>query len=224
MRGATCGGMLRVVLVLGFCACAHPPNEGLTATEHRELAALHEARAEVERSQFDPSLTREMVARSPFTELPDTLLNEYNPTGDHLVAADRELRRAAQHARAADRLEAFEDAACAQVPPEQRAACPLLASQVAVVQNDSRGVRLVIKPTADTSAIAQRLQCHLAWAQTTGFDRPSCPLFVRGMNISVRSPQMIVLHGDTPEVAHALQDQAWRIFVGKPAAPVSARP
>jgi hypothetical protein len=214
------------VLSLAFlvASCTHPQDQSLTAAEHRELAALHEARADSEREQFDPTKTREMVARTPFTELPDSVMNEYNPTGDHLVAADRELRRAAQHSRAAQQLEAFEDAACRNVSPEERAACPLLASQVAVVQNDRLGVRLIMKPGVDAGAVERRLQCHLAWARTTSFERPSCPLFMRGMTISLRPGAVIALHGDSAAVARALQQQARHIFTGEAGEPVSARP
>ena len=59
--------MVRVLLasVLVVTACSHADDKHLTASEHRELAELHEARAEAERAQFDPSQTREVVTRSP---------------------------------------------------------------------------------------------------------------------------------------------------------------
>jgi hypothetical protein len=217
-------GMSRLVLcvsALVVTACSHGDDKHLTASEHRELAELHEARADAERAQFDPSQTRETVTRSPFVDLPDSVGAPYNPTAEHLASADRELRRAAQHSRAAEKLEAFEAAACRAVPKEQRLACPLLASQVASVQNDQKGVQLVIKDGADAAQIEQRLQCHLAYAQTTGFDRPACPLFVQGLKIERAGPNVIAFHGDTAEVARQLQQQARRIFVGEQ--PVSRR-
>lgn len=213
-----------VISLLVVTACSHADDKHLTATEHRELAALHEARADAEKAQFDPTQTRGSIARSPFTDLPDSVVNEYNPTAEHLTAADRELRRAAEHSKEAAKLEAFEDAACQKLPKELRAACPLLASQVALVQNDPKGVRLTLKPAADAQQIEQRLQCHLAYAKSIGFDRPTCPLFVKGMSISLVGPKMISLQGDSPEVARRLQEQARRIFYGEtPSVPVSLR-
>ncbi|MBK7863020.1 MAG: hypothetical protein IPJ65_31315 [Archangiaceae bacterium] len=213
-------------LVLVVTACSHAANEKhLTAAEHRELATLHEAKADAERQQFDPSQTRDAVVRSPFTDLPDSTMNTYNPTAEHLTAADRELRRAAQHSKEAAKLEAFEDAACQALPKEQRASCPLLASQVSQVTNDRSGVLLTLKDGADASGIEKRLQCHLAWANAVGFDRPTCPLFVKGMSIKLSRANVITLKGDSPEVVRQLQEQARRIFVGESNAntPVSSR-
>ena len=185
---------------------------------------MHEARAEAERNQFDPTLSRGPIQRTPFTNLPDSVAAEYNPTAGHLTAADREMRRAAEHSKEAAKLEAFEDVACSSLPKEQRASCPLLASQVKLVQNDNKGVRLTIKETADAAQIEKRLQCHLAYAKSLGFDRPTCPLFVKGMSIAMAGPKVIALHGDSPEVAKALQEQARRIFVGEASVPVSMNP
>lgn len=209
--------MTRVWFVglLAVTACSHPIDGSLTAPEHRDLAALHEARAEAERRKYDPTLTREAVEYSPFTDLSEHVITQYNPTANHLAEADRELKSAAAHDQAAAKLVAFEDRACPDLPSRERAACPLLASQVERVQNDSKGVRLTIEAGADARAIEQRLQCHLAWARANGFDRPTCPLFVRGMSIGLRPQSVIALHGDTPEVAHALQAQARRIFSGE---------
>jgi hypothetical protein len=215
---------LPCLVVLVVTACSHGEDKHLTATEHRDLAALHFARADAEREQYDPSLTEDRVMRSPWVDLPDSVVSEYNPTSGHLAAADREMRRAARHHKQADKLEAFEAAACQNIPREQRAACPLLASQVERVQNDKKGVRLNLKPSADAVAIEQRLQCHLAWANTVGFDEPSCPLFVKGMAIGIKAPNVIVMHGDSPEVAEELQRHARRIFIGEPqGAPVSSK-
>lgn len=217
--------MTRVLLLAVLVtACSHAEDKQLTAAEHRELAAMHEARAEAERNQFDPSQSRGPIQRTPFTNLPDSVATEYNPTAGHLTAADREMRRAAEHSKEAAKLEAFEDVACSSLPKEQRAACPLLASQVKLVQNDKKGVRLTIKETADAAQIEKRLQCHLAYAKSIGFDQPTCPLFVKGMSISMAGPKVIALHGDSPEIARSLQEQARRIFVGESNVPVSMNP
>ncbi|MBL8951651.1 MAG: hypothetical protein JNK82_12795 [Myxococcaceae bacterium] len=195
----------------------------LTAQEHRIKADEHEARADAEARKFDPSQTREAVARSPFADvggsLPDGTMKAYNPTSQHLQAADREMRAAANHDKAAAKLEAFEDAACEQIPSRMRASCPLLASQVSLVQNDKKGVLLTIKDGSDAKDIEQMLQCHLAFARANGFDRPTCPLFVKGMTIRMVAPKVLALEGNTPEIARQLQAQAHRIFTG-PTAPI----
>jgi hypothetical protein len=211
-----------VLAALVVTGCSHAKDEHLTATEHRSLAELHEAKADAERSQFDPSKTRETISRSPFGDIPDTTTRPYNPTAEHLAAADREMKRAAEHSKAAARLEAFEDTACRNVPREERAACPLLASQVMSVQNDRQGVLLRLKDSADARAIEKRLQCHLAYANATSFERPSCPLFVRGMSLKLVEPKVIAMRGETPEVVAALQYQARRIFTGEEIEPISS--
>ena len=209
--------------LLFVTACTHRSERELTAIEHRAKADDHVAKAEEARRQFDPSQTRETIARSPFADvggsLPDGTMKEYNPTASHLQAADRELRAAAGHDKAAAKLETFEDAACAQLPTRLRSSCPLLASQVSLVQNDKKGVLLTIKEGSDANEIEQMLQCHLAFARANGFDKPTCPLFVKGMTIKMVSPKVLALEGSTPGVARALQAQAHRIFTG-PSAPV----
>ncbi len=218
----TRAALLCLVFVTG---CSHRGEKELTALEHRNKAAEYEAKAEAERQQYDPSRTREAIVRSPFVDLPDSPVREYNPTATHLDTADRELRRAARHSKAAAKLEAFEDAACQQLPSRVRASCPLLASQVALVQNDKKGVLLTIKDGADAKDIEQRLQCHLAFARANGFDTPSCPLFVKGMSIKLVEPKVISLEGSSPGVARALQAQAQRIFTGAESpVPVSSNP
>src|SRR6185436_18367623 len=100
---------LLIAAALIVTGCSHAKDEHLTAAEHRQMAELHEAKADAERAQFDPSKTREAVTRSPFGDIPDTAVTPYNPTAEHLNTADREMRRAAQHSKAAAQLEAFED-------------------------------------------------------------------------------------------------------------------
>jgi hypothetical protein len=209
------------VCLLAVTACSHPLDRDLTAPEHRDLADLHQERAAAERKKYDPSLTRESIANSPFTGLPDQVIEEYNPTAGHLAEADRELKSAAAHDRAAEKLEEFENDACRGLPTAVRAACPLLASQVELVQNDTKGVRLTLKPEVDARDVEARLQCHLAYARANGFDRPTCPLFVRGMSIALQRSKVIVLHGNSYDAVQALQAQARRIFTGEGSPPVS---
>lgn len=200
--------------------CAHTQPEEMTVDQHRAEAQRHTAAAKQEEAQFQSGATMQMPSRTPFNEGSGDWV-AYNPTEHHLDKADRELRAAAAHLASANRLETFEDAACAKIPKAERAACPLLASWVAQVQETRVGVNLVLKGTADGADIDRRLNCHLAYAHATGFDRPSCPLFVKGMTIRLAQAGVIELAGKDPDVARAIQAEARKLFTG--AAPVSVR-
>jgi hypothetical protein len=138
----------------------------------------------------------------------------YNPTEAHLQIADDQMRKAARENAEAAKLEAFEDSACGPVPQAQRAACPLLASQVAAVHDIRNGVALTLLDGANGRDIYNRLNCHLAWSKVNGFARPSCPLFTRGMGLVLRQPNLLELTGDSPEAVISLQTQAKKLFVG----------
>jgi hypothetical protein len=211
-------------------SCSHARPAPLTASEHRAEAARHEQTARQEAARYDPEQTERYPGRSPWRQSPSDWTTTYNPTEAHLAAADREMREAAEHLAAAHRLELFESAACESIPPVERAACPLLASSVLVVRNTKSGVELTLKNGVDGAETHRRLDCHLAYAEANGFQRPSCPLFVPGMSISLKDARVLVLRGDTPQVARQLQEQARRIFapevvsVSLRAAAGSARP
>ena len=113
------------------------------------------------------------------------------PRAANLTVADSEMRRAAEHLAAAKDLERFEDQACAQIPPAERAACPLLASQVERVRETPTGIELVLKAHVDGRDTHRRLDCHLAFARASGFAKPSCPLFVQGMSIRLQGEKVI---------------------------------
>jgi hypothetical protein len=209
---------MRTLLIASALAlsCTTTRPEEMTATEHRNAAQLHEQEAQRQREMYNPGLTREVPVRSPFVDSPDRYTGGYNPTADHLQTADREMRAAADHLRAARRLELFEDARCKDIAPEVRSACPLLASSVEHVTEVPAGVVLYLKPGVDAVDTHRRLDCHLAYAQTEGFARPSCPLFVKGVNLSLElAPKHAInFFSDDPLVAEELKLQARRIFLG----------
>jgi hypothetical protein len=215
--------MKRTTLAMLFLAgCAHTRAEELTVEEHQAEARAHTDKARQEEAQYQEGNTVRFPARSPFAD-PNGEWVSYNPTEQHLDRADRELRAAAAHSAAAKALASFEDKACAGIPGAERAACPLLASVVTQVQETRTGLRLVFKETADVADIHRRLSCHLAYAQATGFDRPSCPLFVKGMAITLESKGVLAFTAEQPAVARRIQEEARRVFTGA-TAPVSARP
>src|SRR4051794_26213377 len=119
------------------------------------------------------------------------------------------MRAAADHLRAARRIEAFEDARCQDIAPAVRSACPLLASAVTKVTEMPRGVVLYLKPEVDAVDTHRRLDCHLAYAQSQGFERPSYSLFVKGMTLSLElaPAHTLNLFADEPKVAEEIKAQ-----------------
>ncbi|MBK7857840.1 MAG: hypothetical protein IPJ65_04275 [Archangiaceae bacterium] len=195
-------------------SCSHSRPEEMSAAEHRAEARVHQENARREAGQYNPGLTVQgpMAPRRYGDPAGNESLFEYNPTAKHLETADREMRRAADHLAAARSLEAFEAGACRDLAPAERSACPLLASWVTTVRDTRLGIELELKPEVDAADTHRRLDCHLAYAEAKGFERPSCPLFVKGMSIRLRNQRVLVFSGETPQVAKELQEQARRIF------------
>jgi hypothetical protein len=81
------------------------------------------------------------------------------------------------------------------------------------------GFTLTIKPTADVQQTYRRLSCHLAWAVASGFDKPSCPLFIKGTTLERDGDDGISFKGESKPVTLALQAQARRVFLGVAATP-----
>ena len=137
-----------------------------------------------------------------------------NPTSDHLAAADREMREANDHLVAAKKLITFESEACVGLSAGERSSCPLLASSVSSVQGTKRGFLMTLKPNADPQQTYQRLACHLAYAVASGFDRPSCPLFLKGTTLARVGAGGISFVGENEAVALELRASARRVFTG----------
>jgi hypothetical protein len=192
-------------------ACAHTD---LTAAENRNEAAIHRARAREEQSQFDPLQQQRPLRQGALNPTDGAMVPEfsYSPTESHLFSADAEFRAANEHLRVANTLESYEDAACRDVPTGQRAACPLLGSYVREVRHTPTGFELVMKPDVDVGDVSRKLDCHLAYARSVGFDRPSCPLFIRGLSLRRERTDAIAFAGDTRAIALELQAQADRVF------------
>jgi hypothetical protein len=196
-------------------SCSHVQKEEMTADEHRAEAAVHLEKAREERELYDPSKTMRPAPRaagSPMFGQVDVPFEPYNPSDAHMQAADREMIEANQHLAAARALEKFEDQACSGLSVAERSACPLFASAVKQVEWKEGGFKLTFKQASEAAQTFPRLRCHLAFAVANGFDRPSCPLFVKGTTLRRDGADGIVFEGDSPEVAIALRAQARRIF------------
>jgi hypothetical protein len=108
----------------------------------------------------------------------------------------------------------FENEACTGLSDGERSSCPLFASSVSRVQSTPKGFLMTMKPTADAPQTFQRLRCHLAYANASGFDRPSCPLFLKGTTLRRVDDSGIAFDGDSEAVAIALRATARKVFVG----------
>ncbi len=229
MPGATWAGMRTFMLMLGLMllGCPHVRATERTAAEHRSDAARHQEAARNAREQVvtDGSqlATLNAPGRQPAGQ-PDAALTAYTPRQEHLEHADRELREANEHLAAAKSLLAFEDEACAGLSAGERSSCPLFASTVSRVEPTREGFTLAFRSDLDADQSYRRLRCHLAYANARGFDRPSCPLFVKGTRLEAVKPVGIAFVGESPEVAELLRAQARRVFLGMPAMNSSATP
>ena len=180
------------MLLLGVVvtsSCAHLEDAGPTVEEHRKEAAVLLEKVQVD-ARFDSYELDDQQAR----------------------VADRELIDASAHLTAAKSLESFEDNACVGVSTAERSSCPLFASSVRRVEWAKDGFRLTFKQPSEAARTFPRLRCHLAYAISNGFDRPSCPLFIPGTSLRREGDEGITFAGDSAAVASALRVQARRVF------------
>jgi hypothetical protein len=202
------------LLLLTAANCSHLQSD-LTAAEHRNEAAILTSRAQQQQAEAPPPDNRALPMMMPnISDIPEERVTTYAPNDAYLARADADLRAANAHLAAAKKLEAFEAQACRGLSVGEKSACPLLASSVAQVRHTAAGFQLVMKPGVDVAKTSQMLTCHLAYAETTGFDRPSCPLFMKGSSIERVGETIIEFKGSSPNVAADLQGQAQRVFRG----------
>jgi hypothetical protein len=100
-------------------------------------------------------------------------------------AREPELRRehARRHEASAGFLERFEDRACADVPPGERAACPLLGPLVRL-DDIPGGVRATFAHPARARKAITEMNCQYAYARARHFEENAgCPLYVLGIDI-----------------------------------------
>lgn len=215
-RSMIAGALGAGMLVFG---CSHTTPEEMSAEEHRAEAARHAEAAQEEESKYNPN-------ESPRTPAPPTTavgssaipvdLWTYNPSEYHKYNAQREREHAQEHLRAAEGLERFESQSCEGIPPEQRAACPLLTPFVQTVQEIQRGAILHLKRPDETQPLVARMQCHWAFARTRGFqEKVPCPLYERNVAILAgKEPATIRVEGTTPDAAAHVRRDLRRLFLG----------
>jgi hypothetical protein len=175
-----------MLALLGWAGCASRQGsvrgEDMSAEQHRQEAAKISARANAEAQAADgppPNL-----AINPGGDPQAYYSPVNNASNEAAVRAERLSRHAQQHLAAAAGLEAFEEESCRGIPRPQRSACPFL-GPVASIDDIEDGVRIRFTRSARVDGIAAGMRCHLAYARAHGFqDVASCPLYVRGVEVS----------------------------------------
>jgi hypothetical protein len=188
-----------LAVLLNACGSSAPKQDDLSAAAHR-------AEAEKEREAARNDLAAAEGGRRGETAPGAPMLrggwDEPYPESDKqagpplLNAASEHSRHAREHDRAADALERFEDAACHDLAPESRPACPLLHDVVAIADVPG-GVRVSFADSVPVGDVVAHIRCHLAYARAHAYaDAEDCPLYVRGVDVSQAGPHAVVLKGD----------------------------
>jgi hypothetical protein len=207
--GAVLG--LTLALSCGASQKAVRPDE-MSAEAHRQEAQKESEAARAEVRQADaPHTRRNPVFVGRATAQGDMFfeMEDYDPRNDHLLRAEELRKHAEQHGAAAKYLETFEAAECKEFPPATRAACPLLGPLVEIADVPG-GVRARFAEGVRVDAVVAHMQCHLAFAQSRGFDTVAgCPLYVRGIEIRRASgPGAVEIVGRNATVAREIRRRA----------------
>ena len=212
---------LMVAAFFFVASCAH----NMTGEDHRAAAANDMAAADKEKAKYDPGALQMAVVpprTSGLSDEPTSAPIFYNPTAAHLDEADRKMDSAFKHLEAARKLEKYEDAACAGISTAVRTSCPLIAPHLEKIEEGSRGIVLHIKTAEQARQLSIQMRCHLAFAQANNFDRSPCPLYFKGVVITLVGDKAIEVTSTDPNVAREVRQEARRMF-GEPQNKVSSR-
>lgn len=211
--------LLIPLLALPRCAHVEP-----TGDEHRAAAAADMAASEEARAKYDPE--HRALETVPPTHAqaddPTPPPRIYNPTAIHLAEADRRMTSAFKHLEAAQKLEKFEDAACTGISDAERTSCPLVAPHVQTIEETARGVTLHIRTAEKAKPLSIQMRCHLAFAQANNFEKVPCPLYMKGVSITLVGTQTIEITSSDPKVVRAIIGES-RLMFGEPPANVSMK-
>lgn len=212
-----CLGWLMAASLASGLGCAHKVKVDETSVEgHKAEARSEYAKAGEHVARYDPTAVG--VVPGSALDQPEGPIRArvatYNPTEWHLREAARFAKHAREHEHAAEMLEAFEEGACADFTPKDRAACPFFGPIRAVELLDN-GVRLRLEPGTPVGRMVDHVNCHLAYARARGFEVPSCPLMLRGVQAAEGDDHVsIVLRSSDPKVVRELQKRAREIEPG----------
>jgi hypothetical protein len=199
------------VLVAG---CAH---KEMTGEDHRAAAAADLEKSAQEKAKYDPEATAMAITprSAALTDEPTPPPRFYNPSAAHLVEADRKMKSAFDHLEAARKLEKYEDVACNGISAAERMSCPLIAPHLEKVEEGSRGVVLHLKSPEKAKTLATQMSCHLAFSKANNFEQAPCPLYVKGVAITLVGDRAIEVTSRDPKVAAAVREEARKMF-GEP--------
>jgi hypothetical protein len=201
--------------------CAH---KEMTGEDHRAAAAADMKKADQEKAQFDPNQTQMAIQprSAGFTDDPTMPPRFYNPSAAHLIEADRKMDSAFKHLEAARKLEKYEDAACAGISNAERMSCPVISAHLEKIEEGSRGIVIHLKTSEKAKILSTQMRCHLAFAQANNFESSPCPLYLKGVSITLVGDKAIEVTSTDAKVAATVREEARRMF-GEPANTVSAR-
>jgi uncharacterized spore protein YtfJ len=176
-----------VASLLTACGSAGVRPDEMSAQAHRQEAAYerHTAAARERRAAEQPQ-----GSTPPF--------DPYSPSQMGLDPAEKlrweaESRRAhaLQHEAAARELERFEAEECKGIEPRARGACPVLGPVISL-RDIPAGVRIELASSGDISGVVALMRCHLAYAESRGFEEvaAACPLYIRGIQIRASADGM----------------------------------
>jgi len=191
----------------------------MSVEEHLQEASRERQEAAEARSYYDPrARVQELDGESLDRESSSPeMFHTYNPTTKYLDLADRHLRYAQEHVKAAEALKHFEEQECTQFAPEVRAACPLVTGAVTRVEETKSGVRLYLKKGSEGASLVAQMRCHLAFARARGFKKTaSCPLYLKGVSIElVREGTAIEIRSRDPQTSGQVREQARELFTSE---------
>ena len=196
------------VSVLGACASNETRVDAMSAEEHHEKAQHEEQLAQHDQALYEAKIHGRGPPHELMTsDLPPSArvipLPTETPAVDDLERAERHRAHARAHEADAAALEEFEDVECASVSPPERSACPLL-GPVARLDDIPGGARVQLAHPERWNEVLSRMQCHLAFARSRGFDRVfPCPLYQRGLQVEAgpNPGQIDLLTTDSSRVA-----------------------
>jgi hypothetical protein len=195
-----------LALPLIGCASAAVKPDDMSAQAHRQEAAYErQAAAHRERQAVEQAETR----RPDFDPHRQSHMG-LDPASRLRWEAESRRAHALEHEAAASELERFEAQECAGIDPGLRAACPVL-DPIAAIRDIPGGVRLDLVDPSHLPELLALMRCHLAYAQTKGFEpvAAACPLYIRGIQIRAAADgTALEIVGQTERLAKEIRSRS----------------
>ena len=231
--------MSRIVLLVSFVAACSSPTRGarphdMSAASHEAAAREEDHRAEAHGDQYDPAARTPTVQCNPSgpPRPPICWSSMQNPTSEHLRAAERHRRRAADHRAASQALRDAEARACTSIADEDRDTSPfergediarveplieqMGSSKLAQPNTVGAIVTFRARPGMTAQWLQRVVDCHLARNAALGHvvpTMPDCPLVPKGVSARVSSTRdgfAVAIRGADDAVAREVLERARR--------------